>query len=351
VTLSASVSETALPRPVTVDVAIVGAGPAGTAAALALGGRGYRVAIIEKAVPPRYKTCGGGVLSRAVQLLPIDIAPAIERQCFEVEFFQHHPGLQFVVRREQPIISMVMRDRFDHLLTAAAQQAGTRLISGTSVRSVTPRENDVELATSGGLVNARFVIAADGAASDVARQAGAPPLRRVIAALECEVTLNSALLEQFSRAARFDFGLVPFGYGWVFPKEKHLSIGVLTTRRGAANLHDCYTRYLGLLGIQPLAEERHGYMIPPCHGRGNHVGDLERSTCRPGNHRGQIRRSGSEAGLSHGAVRSFAARTARGPLGRPVALRFAPASIDAPRSSRRANLSTAHQRGHGLRHV
>src|SRR4051794_17107774 len=63
------------------DVAIVGAGPAGSAAALALGGRGLRVGIIEKAVPPRYKTCGGGVLRRAAALLPFDLRDAVEREC------------------------------------------------------------------------------------------------------------------------------------------------------------------------------------------------------------------------------------------------------------------------------
>lgn len=65
------------------------------------------------------------------------------------------------------------------------------------------------------------------------------------------------------RAARFDFGVVPAGYAWVFPKRDHLSIGVLTTRRGAANLPQYYRRYLDVLGIgTPLHEERHGYIIP-----------------------------------------------------------------------------------------
>jgi flavin-dependent dehydrogenase len=92
---------------------------------------------------------------------------------------------------------------------------------------------------------------------------GAPELRRVIPALECEVTPDAAEMERFSRAARFDLGFVPHGYAWVFPKREHLSIGVLTTRRGAANLNQYYERYLDLLGIKrPHREERHGFMIP-----------------------------------------------------------------------------------------
>jgi geranylgeranyl reductase family protein len=260
---SISPADGVLRGPMTLDVAIVGAGPAGTAAALALAGRGLHVAIIEKEIPPRYKTCGGGILSRAARLLPVDIASAVERQCFAVELFHHRPNLRFAVQRDFPVISMVMRDHFDQLLTNTAQQAGTLILAGTPVLDVTPRENNVELNTSAGLINARFVIAADGAGSVVARKTGAVPLRRVIPALECEVALEAPLLERFTRTARFDFGLVPGGYAWVFPKQKHLSIGVLTTRRGEVNLHDCYRQYLESLAIpQPLRAERHGYMIP-----------------------------------------------------------------------------------------
>ena len=59
---------------ISLDVAIIGAGPAGAAAALALGGRGLRVGLIEKAELPRHKTCGGGVLRRAIKLLPVSVA-------------------------------------------------------------------------------------------------------------------------------------------------------------------------------------------------------------------------------------------------------------------------------------
>lgn len=245
------------------DVAIVGAGPGGTAAALALARHDLRVALIEKAVPPRYKTCGGGILSRVGRLLQLDFAAVVERQCFEVELLHHKPDLRLTVRRDQPIISMVMRDRFDHLLTDEAQRRGTKLLAGTSVLKVTPSSNDIELVTTAGPLRARFVIAADGVGSAVARLTGAPELRRVIPAVECEVTPDAAVLEKLSRSARFDLGFVPFGYAWVFPKREHLSIGVLTTHRGGANLNQYYERYLDLLGIQqPLREERHGFMIP-----------------------------------------------------------------------------------------
>ncbi len=245
------------------DVAVVGAGPGGSAAALALSRGGLRVAILEKAVPPRDKTCGGGLLGRTLGLLPLDVRAVVERECFSAELHHHGPALSFTTRRERPVVSMVMRDRFDHLLTAAAQDAGATLFSGAPVLSVTPRAESVELKTKAGAFTARFVIAADGVGSVVARQCGMPELRHVIPALECEVTVDAARFEKFRHAARFDFGLTPHGYAWVFPKRGHLSIGVLTTRRGSCNLNSEYARYLAQLGLGgPLAEVRHGYMIP-----------------------------------------------------------------------------------------
>ena len=245
------------------DVAVVGAGPAGGAAAFALSKGGLRVAILEKAVPPRYKTCGGGVLARALRWIPADLRPVVERECLTAELHHHEPPLSFSTRRDRPIVSMVMRDRFDHLLTAAAQGAGAELFSGAPVIALARRTDAVELRTASGIFRARFVVAADGVGSVVARQCGLPELRRVIPALECEMTVDAARFEKFSHAARFDVGMTPHGYAWVFPKKEHLSVGVLTTRRGSCNLNDEYARYVRRLGLDaPIKEERHGFMIP-----------------------------------------------------------------------------------------
>ena len=61
------------------DVAVIGAGPAGCAAATALATRGLTVVLLEKAVLPRYKTCGGGILPRAFQRLPASVVEVVER--------------------------------------------------------------------------------------------------------------------------------------------------------------------------------------------------------------------------------------------------------------------------------
>lgn len=246
-------------------VVVVGAGPAGSAAALALSRAGLRVALLEKARLPRYKTCGGGLLARTLKLLPAEVSSTLERECFSVELHHHEPHLTYSTRRDVPIVSMVMRDHFDHQLTLAAERSGARIFAGTTVREVAVAAEGVTVQTTAGTFTAAFVIGADGVGSLVARKCGYPELRQVLPAVECEVTVEEARFERFRSAARFDLGLTPRGYGWVFPKQKHLSVGVLTTRRGGCNLNDEYRRYLTALGLtEPLEEERHGYMIPTC---------------------------------------------------------------------------------------
>jgi flavin-dependent dehydrogenase len=106
------------------------------------------------------------------------------------------------------------------------------------------------------------VIAADGATSEVAHKAGWDDGRHLIPALEHEIQVDDAVLERWACAPRFDVGVVPYGYAWVFPKATHLSVGVVTTHRGQVNLRRYLEQYLQLLGICPRAVERHGFVIP-----------------------------------------------------------------------------------------
>jgi len=247
------------------DVAVVGAGPAGSATALALARRGVKVALLEREALPRYKTCGGAVVYRAASLAGLDLSPVTERACHRAALYLHDLGRHFVVRRPQPLIAMTMRDRLDLLLVEAAVQAGARLLVPCRVRQVAAHGRRVRLGTDQGPLWVDFVVAADGALGDVPRLAGWHDDRLAIPALEYEVPVDDPTLQRFAEEPRFDVGTVPHGYAWVFPKAAHLSVGVLSTRRGqgARDLHDQLARYLALLGIRSSREvKRHGYVIP-----------------------------------------------------------------------------------------
>jgi geranylgeranyl reductase family protein len=248
------------------DVAVVGAGPAGACAARVLAEAGARVVLLEKHDLPRYKTCGGGVVGRALRALPPAVrkaveASVVERDCRSAVLDFGHDGLSFRARRERPLISMVMRDRFDAALVAAAERAGAEVHPRCPVRAVTMETDRVRLETADGSVVARVVVAADGATSETARLCGFRPPRLCAPALEAEVRVPDADFERLAGAARFDFGPVRAGYAWVFPKRDHLSIGVCSMR-GGVNLNAGLAGYLAMLGLhRPEHVEKHGFFV------------------------------------------------------------------------------------------
>ncbi len=244
------------------DVAVVGSGPAGACAALSLARHGLRVAIVEKEPLPRYKTCGGGLVGRGLRLLPPDVDRVVERRCDSAELHLHDAGLHFTATRRSPVIAMTMRDQLDYLLTWCAAAAGAEVISPCRVTGVAVEDHRARLDTTRGPLTAAFVIAADGATSDVARQSGWQDGRHLIPALEYEVEVDDGAFGRFASVPRFDVGVVPYGYAWVFPKATHLSVGVLSTRRGPLNLHRYLEQYLRTLGLRTQSVQRHGFLIP-----------------------------------------------------------------------------------------
>lgn len=246
------------------EVAVVGAGPAGSIAALHLARAGKHVALIEKARFPRVKVCGGGVVRRAFDHVPADVALPVQRACRTVEMRWLGRERNFAVRREEVVVSMTMRAELDQALAEAARKAGAEQLFGREVRALRRPSEHVELDTSAGTVRASFVIAADGATGRCAKLAGWTEPLATIPALEAEVRVDPAALDAHSHACLFDFGgVVEGGYGWVFGKSDHLSCGVLSMQRGPAALRGKLDRYLETVGMRALEEiDARGYVIP-----------------------------------------------------------------------------------------
>ena len=252
-TPSPSVDSThrALPGGTAVDVAIVGAGPAGATAALVLARAGVEVVILDRAPLPRDKTCGGGVIARALESLPSGVGIPVERRLGRVESRFADAGVTVTIERETPLVHMTLRAPLDLALAEAARASGAALEVPCTLERVGLTPDHVQLETSRGPIRARFLIAADGATGPTARAAGWIEPLASVPALEAEVEIPPSILARFADRARFDLGTPAGGYGWVFPKADHLSVGVGVFTRGGARrrLRDELSRYLHAVGL------------------------------------------------------------------------------------------------------
>lgn len=205
----------------------------------------------------------GGFVYRGRKNMPFDISEVIEREFFEVDTY-FGSKLHFKSERDKPVISMIMRDAFDHLIIKKAQELGVTLLENHKLTGLNFDNQHIVLKTSQAEISAKFVIAADGVLSPTAKLAGwKEDTRKLIPALEYEVEVPKEDFKRLSKEVRFDIDAVPSGYAWSFPKKNHLSLGVLTTKRSKINLKEYYAKYLTKLGITTIiSESQYGFQIP-----------------------------------------------------------------------------------------
>ncbi|NPU83768.1 MAG: geranylgeranyl reductase family protein [Syntrophaceae bacterium] len=250
------------------DVIIAGAGPAGTAAGRMLAESGARVLILDKARFPRQKPCGGGLPPHIVPLVGPLPGHVLESSVGRVRF-SYAGGRPFDVVLDPPGIVMVMRDRFDDHLLQCAEEAGCEVREGLEVTGASEGDDSVEVVTEdGGSWRSRWLIGADGPLSRVARTVGLFPRRSLGIGLSAETEVSPADLERWGGTICIDFGVVPEGYGWVFPKRSHLSCGMATM---LPRLPDIRRRLQDFLDRTPATKGRirtrfQGHLIPYCDG-------------------------------------------------------------------------------------
>jgi flavin-dependent dehydrogenase len=197
------------------NVAVAGAGPAGSLLAFRLARDGARVTVFD-ASHPREKPCGGGVTAKALALLPD--APAddpLPSRPVDACRFESGTGEAVDIRLDRPVAVAARRD-LDAWLLRRAVAAGARHVA----ERVTEVDGDGHVATSAGKT-APFdlVVGADGAGSLVRRTLLAPvPKERLTMATGWFAPGTAPM------TVRFLPGLD--GYLWLFPRPDHVGVGI-----------------------------------------------------------------------------------------------------------------------------
>ncbi|MDP2969357.1 MAG: NAD(P)/FAD-dependent oxidoreductase [Deltaproteobacteria bacterium] len=212
------------------DVIVVGAGPGGSTAARFCARYGLKTLLIEKERFPRYKPCGGCLSLKTVHLLDFNLTPVIENTIVGAKF-SYCLKEPFFIEFKKPIAFLVMRDRFDQFLLEKALEEGVEILEGEKVVNVQEKGKGIEVElASGEKFHSHYLIGADGAESIVARSISLSPHGNDGngIAIQSEIPFDSSIPfpEKELHFIHLDFGGIPNGYSWVFPKKDWLSIGI-----------------------------------------------------------------------------------------------------------------------------
>lgn len=253
-------------RPV-LDVAVVGAGPAGATAAARLASYGFDVALIDRSIFPRAKPCGGGLSPKAYRLLDVDVRDLVLARHRVVNLRAPRFGA-VSLESHGGSIWMIQRAAFDRRLVEHAVARGAALAENVTVRQVEVAADgrEARLETDRGVILARAVIGADGSDSVVARAIGLRlnRERRYMLAIEAD---GQRPVSTASDVAVIDFALHG-GYAWYFPKGEVCNVGVGTSdRRLFPRLRGYLAGFLERHQLAFVDEPRVvGHKIPVWHG-------------------------------------------------------------------------------------
>jgi geranylgeranyl reductase family protein len=201
------------------DAIVVGAGPAGCAAAYDLAVAGQSVLLVDKRDFPRDKACAGGLTIKAVKALRYSIEPVVRQVVRRVQL--EGGSLSSSLKSRDPICVLTVRSEFDQYCLGKTIEVGACFQRIGALQQIVRSKNAVQLTTSGETYRARFLVGADGASGQVRRMCAAGPWFSQGFALEVKTAMPRGEVD-----LTFDFASVPDGYAWIFPKGDHLNVGV-----------------------------------------------------------------------------------------------------------------------------
>lgn len=232
------------------DVVVVGAGPAGSAAAAWAARRGRDVLVIDSAQFPRDKACGDGLTPRAIaELRELGLGEWLEGRVSHHGLRMAGFGAQREVRWPGPSFpatsSAVPRTELDDRIRQVAADSGAKMLLGVKAVDVehdaTGRARTLQL-DDGQEIGVGELIVADGARSTLGRVLGRQWHQETVYGVAIRAYIETPRHAEPWITSHLELrspeGEVLPGYGWIFPLgngEVNIGVGALATEKRPAD--------------------------------------------------------------------------------------------------------------------
>jgi geranylgeranyl reductase family protein len=251
------------------DVIVAGGGPSGSTTARKACQAGLSVLVLDEAKFPRPKPCAGGIPFRVTELLDFDISSVVHRKISGFSLFTPPDNRIDCIPEERSRPGyMVMREDFDNLLLQKAAEAGAEVRDGVGVLDISETSNEIVIVTTeGDTQRSKYLVGADGINSTVAKDmrfysGWRGDTAMVAIEIEAEVGENK-VREICGEPSGYDadlfflnFGDVPYGYIWCFPKKSVLSLGICCRQDMATNIRSVFNtwfeKFKEKYGLEPM---------------------------------------------------------------------------------------------------
>ncbi len=218
------------------DAVIVGAGPAGSTSAYYMARSGLKVCLLDRAVFPREKVCGGGLCSH---IRKFDYIDESYFGTYSSTATIYSPSLKYGVDYcpDKDIIYQTDRRAFDYHLCLKAKEQGAHFFEYQKVEHIAKDDKNVHVYTGDNKYTARVLIGAAGVFCPAAlylrknyRLPASWKRSQLAFCLVADIPLGrSEVLKRYKgtkNSVLFFLKNVHGGYAWVFPKEESVNIGL-----------------------------------------------------------------------------------------------------------------------------
>lgn len=256
------------------DVVVVGAGPAGCAAAAGVLTERptARVLLLDRSDFPRDKVCGDGIAAEAMDELAslgFDTARVAEGYSSMRRLRLRSPGGYAVDRPMEREVHVIPRAVFDGRLVAEVTARGA-VLRRHSVKAIERRDDEVVL---DGSIRTNLLIGADGAESVIRRSLGLTAGRPGRVALAIRGYAAEPTGQSGTQVITMTKGAWP-AYAWSFPigdGRANVGYGELLTRRPVSRTHLVAELHRLLPEVEGRPEDLRAHRLPLSNGR-PHIG-------------------------------------------------------------------------------